>query len=83
MTPTHEEVLALFREAERERAYWAEHYEELRKQYPDRYVAVHNEIVVASAFCLRDMEWLIQERGLKLTDVWLTFVAAEPRVMIL
>jgi hypothetical protein len=80
-TSNEENIRAVFAEAEKEAAYWREHYDTYRAQYPDQFVAVSRadrQVVVASA----NLDYLlgfIAGRGLDVQQVWLKFVAATPQ----
>lgn len=81
--PARDELEALWQEAEVERAFWQEHQQEFVERYPDRFVAVRNGAVVATAATLMDLVHLLEEQALKPTDVWVHFIAATPQTTVL
>jgi hypothetical protein len=79
-SPSEESIRAAFAEAEKEDAFWREHYPTYLKQYPDQFVAVSRadrRVVVASA-SLDYLLGFIAGRGLDVQQVWLKFIAATP-----
>ena len=74
--PNLVEAAAALKQAEGETAFWAEHYQEYVRKYPDQFVAVHDgEVVVASP----DLESLLEQlavRGLNVQSVRTRFVAS-------
>lgn len=82
-TPTLNVTSAAFQDAEREDAYWRTHRRELAQQYPDQFVAIHDESVVAAASDLQKLVIALRASGLKPTDVWLRFLAVTPRTLLL
>lgn len=80
-TSIEENIRAAFAEAEKETAFWREHYDTYLTQYPDQFVAVSRadgRVVVASA----NLDYLLgflAGRGLDVQQVWLKFIAATPQ----
>ncbi|MGH2586610.1 MAG: DUF5678 domain-containing protein [Dehalococcoidia bacterium] len=66
---------AAWQDAERERAFWQEHHGEFLHTYPDQFVAVKDDRVVAVSYDLRDLIADLRQQGLEPTDVWLHFFA--------
>ena len=83
VTMNRDTVRTALREAERERRYWDEHRDEFRRQYGDRFVAVWQDEVVATAPNLRQLREQLRESGLDSRHVWMRFIASRPRTMIL
>ena len=76
-----ESIRAAFAEAEKEAAFWREHYQEFVARYPDQFVAVSRadgRVIVASAN-LDYVLGFIAGRGLDVQQVWLKFIAATPQ----
>jgi hypothetical protein len=70
----------LWRQAELRRAFWATHLDDLRRRYPDQFVAVSDGAVVAAAPTLQALDERLAVRGL--TDrraVWVQFIEVTPR----
>jgi hypothetical protein len=68
--PSLEEINARWQEAEQERLYWEEHYQEFLHRYPDQFVAVRDGRVVAVSDHLSGLTASLKELGLQPTDVW-------------
>lgn len=81
--PDADAAAAAFREAEREQAFWEQHYREYIEKYPDRFVAVHDGKVVATSEDLYHLVILLREQGLAPTDVWMEYIEATPRELLL
>lgn len=81
--PTPEELRAFREEMEAEHAYWREHYEELKRQYPDHHVAVYNGRVIAASKDLFQFADMIRAQGLDPSETWTEFLAADPRPWLL
>lgn len=79
-SPSEESIRAAFAEAERENAFWREHYAAYLEQYPDQFVAVMKDDgqVVAASPSLDYLLGYIAGRGLDVQQVWLKFIAATP-----
>jgi len=73
------EMRASFAKLERERAFWDEHRREFRRLYPDQFVAVCAEAVVAHACNLADLFTELERNGLCRADVRVQFFSGEPR----
>src|SRR4051794_20581731 len=84
-TPSEESIRAALAEAEKERAFWREHYDALVPQYPDQFVAVLRETgqVVATSADLMYLLGVIEGKGLTVRQVWVEFMAATPRHVML
>ena len=81
--PSPEELEELWERAEAEQAFWDSHYSELLSKYPDQFVAVHDGEVVATAFDLRDLVRDLEALGLQPSDVWIEFMRATHRTVLL
>ena len=82
-TPSLESAHAAWAAAEAEDAFWREHYEEYLRRYPDQFVAVADGRVVAVSPDLRHLIGFLEGKGLDVRRVWVRFVAATPRHLIL
>ena len=78
--PNEESIRAAFAEAEREAAFWREHYHEYVKLYPDQFVMVSkaDKQVVAVSPSLDGVIDLAESRGFRVGTTWLEFIAATP-----
>lgn len=66
-----------------EQEYWREHWGELLQKYPDQFVAVLDDQVIAHDPDLVELIGILEKRGLKSTDVWMRFVDTGSRMLIL
>jgi hypothetical protein len=82
-TPVPPEILALFRDAEAAQQFWNEHFDELRVQYPDQYVAVRHGAVIAHAGSLDELEDMLKLKGLGFRDVWFQYLSRETLELLL
>lgn len=80
---TSEAADAAWRRADQEEAYWNEHAAEFQLHYPDQYVAVRDDAVVATAPDLARLVDALQDRGLQPVDVWLRYFSAHPCLLLL
>ena len=83
--PGEESIRAAFAEAEKEDAFWREHYPEYVKLYPDQFVAVSRADgqVVATGWTLDYLLGFLAGKGIDLQQVWVKFMAATPQHVIL
>jgi len=65
------------------RAFWDAQYHELLARYPDQFVAVRDDEVVAHRCCLRDLALELNERGLDPRETWIEFMRATDRSVML
>jgi hypothetical protein len=72
-------VRSAMQRADREQAFWAEHEPAYLTQYPDQFVAVHDDSVVATSNDLQRLTLFMREQGLNPTDVWVRFMMATPQ----
>ena len=79
-SPSEESIRAAFADAEKEAAFWREHYATYLAQYPDQFVAVAKADgqVVAASPSLDGVIRLAEARGFGLGGVWIEFIAATP-----
>lgn len=71
-------------EAEATRRFWAEHYAELLKSHPERFVAVKDGKVVASSPDLALLVYQLRDLGLDpRTDVTIEFISASSASLLL
>lgn len=69
-------------EAEREEAFWVENYARFLEQYPDEFVAVYKGQVVAAGPDLRLLLEALTSKRIALLSVWLRFITADPRCIV-
>ena len=83
--PSEESIRAAMAEAEKESAFWREHYDTYLTQYPDQFVAVNrtDDQVVVTSPDLMDLLRVIERKGLMVQQVWVQFMAATPRHLML
>ena len=81
--PSHEQITAAFAEARREQAFWQENYRRFAKQYPDRFLAVRDGEVIAVADDPFELADAIRALGFEPSQVWTSFVPAEPMRLLL
>jgi hypothetical protein len=72
--PSHEEINTRWQEAERQRLFWEEHYQEFLRAYPDQFVAVHDGDVVAVSDDLQDLNASLKRLRLQPSDVWVRYI---------
>ncbi len=77
--PSLEEAEENWDEAERELRFWRDHYGELLHQYPDQFVAVQDDTVVATNPDLDQLLDSLEHQGIEPTKVWVRFLATDPR----
>jgi hypothetical protein len=66
-------------ERAREQRFWAEHFARLVQAYPDQFVAVHDNHVVAARPDLLQLLDAFAAKGLSREDVWVKFLTTNPR----
>ncbi len=78
-------ILEAFRQGDIEDAYWAEHYQELVKQYPGQFVAADRETgtVVAVDPHLDPLHEKLESQGIALDRVWVRYLRVYPDYLIL
>jgi Family of unknown function (DUF5678) len=81
--PSLEEAGQAWDAAEAEQAFWSEHYGELLEQYPDQFVAVREGKVIAANPDLQQLLRSLKQQGIEPRDVWLRFLATDPRRLML
>jgi hypothetical protein len=81
--PNLEEARKAWEAAELEQGFWREHYGELVQQYPDQFVAVRDGHVVAANPDLQQLFRSLKHQGIRPTQVWLRFLATDPRRLML
>ncbi len=72
------EAEAARRAARAEREYWAAHYQQYLRQYPDQWVAVVDGQVVATSPDLMALGEEPSRQGRQRTQVWVQFIADDP-----
>jgi hypothetical protein len=70
-------------QAEEQQQFWESRSAEFLEMYPDRFVAVHNEEVVAVADRLEELLDMLKSRGLDRRSVWVRFIMSDPKRYIL
>ena len=80
ISPGAESVQKARAAAEREDAFWRDHYDEYLGRFPDQFVAVaqRDGRLVATNPDLDKLIETIREQGLNVRDVWSRFMAATP-----
>lgn len=78
-----ERIAAGFRNAEAESRFWAEHRDELTREYPDQFIAVANGAVAATAADLQQLLYALRAKQIDPSRVWVRFMALRPHEMIL
>lgn len=83
--PSEQSIRDGLAEAAKEAAFWREHYDGLLAQYPDQFVAVAkaDHHVVATSPNLLYLLGVIEGKSLSVRDVWVQFMAATPRHLML
>lgn len=70
----------LKQEADRERAFWNEHYQDFVQKYPDQFVAVHDGQVIAVSDDLEPFIRAIKDKGYAPGKVWSKYIyGSSPR----
>jgi hypothetical protein len=64
--------------AEAEQAWWAAHYAAYLAQYPEQFVAVRDNKVVAAHADLQHLLAALGRQHIAPADVWVRFVTADP-----
>lgn len=77
--PSMEGIHEAWAAAEVEGAFWNEHYRHFLDRYPEQFVAVHDDAVVATAPSLQQLLHALDEKELGRRQVWVKLVTAEPR----
>jgi hypothetical protein len=80
--PDLEAIRSAMEKAEEEDEFWRRHWAEMLDKYRDQFVAVFGGEIVAHAFNLRDLLWMISEAGLSPTGVSARFITDNPRHML-
>lgn len=68
----------LWAEADRERAYWTEHYAQFLREYPEQFVAVRNGHVIAHDSDLPAILAKLERQRIEPTQAWVRFITREP-----
>jgi hypothetical protein len=64
--------------AEAAERFWEAHYQELLKLYPEQFVAVHDDAVIAVSAALDDLTQKLDLKGVDPSDLWVRFITREP-----
>ncbi len=78
VTMSREAATAAWRRADDERAFWQAHHQEFLERYPDQFVAVKDQAVVAIGADLDELLSGLERQGLESGDVWVQFFNAHP-----
>ncbi len=73
--PSLDKAATAWKEADREQAFWEQHYGEYLERYPEQFVAVHDGVVVGTGVDLPLLVRILEEKGYDLRTVWLRFIA--------
>jgi hypothetical protein len=77
--PSLQDAQEAWEAAEAEQHYWREHYADLLRQYPDQFVAIRDGTVVARNPDLQQLLQSLKHQGIAPTQVWVRFLATDPR----
>jgi hypothetical protein len=72
-----------FQQSRDERAYWERHYPAFLAQYPDEWIAVYEDTIVAHAPHVWDLINALEDRGIDAREAWITFLNATRRAVSL
>jgi hypothetical protein len=76
--PSPQNGKELWAEADREQAYWTDHYAQLLRKYPEQFVAVQNGRVVAHDSDLPAIVTKLEQAGIEPTQAWVRFITRDP-----
>ena len=79
---TPEEARAAREEAERERAFWQEHFQDYLAKYRDRFVVVKDGEVILATSDLEALANTLRDKGQDAGSLWARYIS-EPRELIL
>jgi len=68
----------LWAEADREQAYWIDHYAQFLREYPEQFVAVQNGQVVAHDPDLSAILAKLERARIEPTQAWVRFITRDP-----
>ena len=78
------QLLPSFEEAASIQRFWDQHYPELLADYPDKFVAVANGVVVASNSDLALLIYDLRDKGLNpRTDVAIEYISSKSATLLL
>ena len=75
---TAADAQALWDAAAAEQAFWTAHYDELLRAHPERFVAVVDGRVVATATDLQELLAILARDQIEPTRAWVRFLTADP-----
>lgn len=78
-TPSLDDAREAWRAADTRAAFWREHHAEFLEKYPERYVAVCGDAVVAADGDLNKLLDILKARGFDPRRVWVRFITADVR----
>jgi len=77
-----DDIDAMWRRGEQERAFWEAHYETLKHLYPDELVVVRDGQVIDHDPQLLPILERLDARGLDPRDVWMEFIADKVKFLL-
>jgi len=72
-----------FQRAQEESAFWDEHYHEFAQKYPNQFVAIHNNQVVATAPTLGDIVKHLRALGYPIHSTSIRYIPTADQQFIL
>ena len=66
----------------RDAQWYSDHYEELREQYPDYWVAIYNEELVATSPDQDALFAALKKKGVKATKAYMKYLSTEDEIWI-
>ena len=77
-----EEAQKALEEFRKDTQWYRDHYEELREQYPDHWLAVYKEELVAASPDMDEMFDNLKRKGVPATQAYITFLSTEDVIWI-
>ena len=80
VAPSSESALRSWAAAEAEESFWRANYQTYLKAYPDQFVAAAKDdgrVIAAGPDLVRIVQ-IVKDRGLRIQQVWVRFMAATP-----
>jgi len=78
-----DDLSAVWERAERERAFWKTNRSDLTRRYPDQFVAVVDERVIAIDADLLVLTQRLRIKGHDIRDAWIAFMRTERHPLLL
>lgn len=76
--PSSEQIDAMLGNARQEQEFWARNYRRLVAGYPDQFIAVRENKVVATGSDLEELMAAVAALGLSYREVWSRFMMTTP-----